>query len=90
MEYIIHEVLEGPWGVAESEGHNLVLVEAIATPEGGLPLFSWRNSEAVVPISYVQFGDVFRSLDLVEDLVDEREGVPILDGDFIEPSVVDT
>jgi hypothetical protein len=43
-EDVVDVVLEGPWGVAQPEGHDIVFEMSISAPEGGLPFFTHRHS----------------------------------------------
>ena len=87
-EDVIHHPLKGRWGVAESKEHDRGLVQTSIGPEGSLPLVAFLDANVVVPPSYVQLGEVLRIVQLVHQLLDEGQRVPVLDGVLIEPSVV--
>ena len=44
---MVHEGLKGGRGIAESERHNVVLIQAVTSLEGGLSLIALPDSEAV-------------------------------------------
>ena len=47
-EYTIDEVLKRGWSIVETEGHNKVLVVAVASPECGFPLLTSGNTDKIV------------------------------------------
>lgn len=57
-ERIVHEVLEGAWGIAEAERHNLVLEEAVATAKSRFPFFPLSHPEEIIAVPHVQFCEV--------------------------------
>ena len=52
------------------------------------PLVPVFDAYIVVAPSDIQFGEIFGSFQLVDEFRDEWEGVGILDGSFIEFSVI--
>lgn len=56
-ENIIHEALKSGGGVRKSEGHDEPFKRAIASAESGLPLFTISNTNKVISMSKVDFGE---------------------------------
>lgn len=88
-EDIVHEVLKCGRGVHEAEGHDETLEVSISSAEGSLPLVTLFDADEVVSTAKVELGEDFCVLQAVEGLGNEREGVSVLDGDFVEAAIVD-
>jgi hypothetical protein len=56
--------------------------------EGGLPLISLSDADIIVSPSYIKLGEVSCALELMDEIVDEGEGVSIFSRDGIECSIV--
>jgi hypothetical protein len=56
--------------------------------EGGLPLIALSDADIIVSPSYIKLGEVSRALELMDEIVDEGEGVPIFSRDGVECSIV--
>ena len=52
------------------------------------PLISIFDAYIVVAPSNIQFGEILGSFQLVDEFRDEGEGIGVLDGSFIEFSVI--
>jgi hypothetical protein len=52
---------------------------AIASAEGCLPLFSFTDPDPIVRILYINFAKELRAGESIEDLRDERKGIPVFD-----------
>ena len=53
---IIHEALEGGWGVAEAEHHDLRLVEASSCFKGCLMRVCLFDLNVIVPLAHIKLG----------------------------------
>ncbi|KIJ63221.1 hypothetical protein HYDPIDRAFT_93120, partial [Hydnomerulius pinastri MD-312] len=78
-EDVVHHCLERCRGVGEAEEHDRRLEEPAVGPESGLPLISFFDADIVVSPTYVQLSENFGVLELIHQLLDEREGVSVLD-----------
>ena len=86
---VVHERLERRWGIAQPERHHKELVEAVMCAERRLGDVVGVHADLVVARTKVQLGEEPGTVQLVQQLVDHRDRVRILDGDGVEGSVVD-
>lgn len=87
-EYGVHEGLESSGGVGETEEHDLRFEETLVGGESSFPFIAFLDSDVVVTPSYVELGEVARSLQSVDDVSDQGEWVAILDCVLVETSIV--
>ena len=88
-EDVVHEALEGGGGVGEAEWDDGELEVAVAGAEGCLLDVGILDSDLVVALAEVDFGEDGGPMQAIEHIVDAGEGVGIFDGDVVEGSVVD-
>src|SRR5207245_2304131 len=86
----INKPLESSRGVSEAEGHHQPLIGAIVHAEGGLPLIARGDADEVVGVVEIDLGIYFGFGRRVEEVGDERKGILIFLGDFVEAMVVYT
>ena len=84
----VHEGLEGWQRITLAKEHNQQLIEAIRGDEHSLPLISFLDVDVVIPPSYVHFGEVFGSIQSIDEGRDEGERIHIPDSMFIEIPIV--
>ena len=75
-------------GVAKPEEHHCQLEESFVHDEGCLPLMAILDVDVVVPLTNIKFCEVASIFQLFHEVGDEREGVCITGGVFIEVSVI--
>ena len=51
----VHEIHEASWGIGQAKGHDSVLVQAIASSEGGFRNIFFCDFELKVPESQINF-----------------------------------
>ena len=56
--------------------------------ESGLPLVAFLDTDVVVSPSYIELGKDLGVLEFVDEVRDQREGVCVSDGVFIEVTIV--
>jgi hypothetical protein len=81
--------LEGGWPVAESERHDQKFEEGVMRPECCLVDVGRPHADLVVSGSEVELGEEAGAMELVQQLVDDRDGEHILDGYGVQRAVVD-
>src|SRR5882724_395198 len=87
---MIHEGLEHSRSIARSHKHDQELKGAITHSEGCLPLMAYCNVNIVVASMEVKLGIDLCTSQLVEEIGDKWNQVPILLHDLVEVSEVDT
>jgi hypothetical protein len=56
--------------------------------EGGLPLIALLDADIIVSPSYIELGEVSRTLESIDEIINEGEGVSVFSCDGIECSIV--
>ena len=87
-EGVVHEMLEGGGGVGEAEEHYGGFEEPLVGDEGGFPLVSVLDSHIVVSPPDIEFGEDLGVSQFVYEVGDERKGIGVSDGVFVDVAVV--
>ena len=82
--------MESGRGVGQSEEHNAWLEQAPVRDESSFPFVSLADSDIVIAPAQVDLRENLSAPGLVEQLVDEGEGVSISLGDLVQVAVVVT
>ena len=77
-ENLIHHGLECSWGVAKSKEHDSGFVGSSMADKRSFPFVTFFDPHVVVSPPKVYLHEVLRSLELVDELRDERERVIVL------------
>ncbi|KIJ06067.1 hypothetical protein PAXINDRAFT_92548, partial [Paxillus involutus ATCC 200175] len=80
--------LEGSRGVSETEEHNERFKQSTIGAESGFPFVPFLDPNIVVTPTDIEFGEILRSLKLIDEFRNERERVPIFYRYCIQLSVV--
>ena len=80
---LIHHSLEHGQGVAESEEHDSGFVGSSVADECGFPFVTFLDPNIVVSPLKVYLREVLQSLELVNELQDERERIVVSYGMLI-------
>jgi hypothetical protein len=80
--------LKGHGGIGKSEWHYQPLKQAIASAEGGLPFFTFRDVNKVIGVMKVDFGVGAGFPRGIKEVGDEGKGILVFLGDLVEPAVV--
>ena len=87
-EDVVHHSLEGGGTVGHSEEHYERLEEAIVGAEGCFPFISRLDTYIIETLLDIKFCEVPGSTELGDELGDEREGIPVLDGYSVQYTIV--
>ena len=87
-EGVVHEALEGCGGVGESEEHHGGFEEPLMGDEGGFPLVSVFDPYIVISPPNIEFGEDLSVSQFIYKVGDERKGVGVADGVFVNVAVV--
>ena len=82
-EGIIHEVLESCHGIHHSEEHYHWFKEPSVGGKGPFPLMSVFDAYIIVPPPDVKLGKEFCSLEFVEEVRNQQEGISVTDCVFV-------
>ena len=84
----MHEVHEYRWRIRQSKGHHCKLKVPITRPERCLRDICLPNPQLMVTSAKVYLGVDLRSSQLIKQVINPRQWVPILDCNPIQLSVV--
>lgn len=82
-------MLERGGSVGEPEGHDEVLIVAVASAKRRLPFVAVCDANLGVSDAEIDLGEVFRARESIEGFANERKGIAILDRDAVEGAIVD-
>jgi hypothetical protein len=88
LEDVVHHCLEGGQGVGKAEVHHQWLKEPLVSMESGLPFVTFLDPDIVETPPDVEFREEPGSLQMVNEIVDQRERVPIFHGHCVKCLVV--
>ena len=88
LEYLVHHGLKGGRTIGETKEHNQGFEKSSVCVEGSLPLITFLDVDIVVPPLDIEFGEVPRTSESVNEVGDEWEWVCILYCLRIQCSVV--
>src|SRR5882724_12065895 len=83
-EDMVHEGLERSGSIGKSHWHDQELEGAVARSESCLPLVACCDTNIVVASTEVELGVDLRAAQLVEEVGDEWNRVPILSSNLVE------
>ena len=89
-EHIIYQSLEDGRGIGQAKRHYKILVVSSWGVESRLPIVSFPDSDEVISVAQVKFGENGGPLEQFKGSRDEWQRVTVLYGDFIQSSVVNT
>ena len=82
-EGVVHKVLKGRWGVHHSKEHQHGFEKPSVGGEGSFPLVSVFDAYIIVSPPHIELGEEFCSLEFVEEVGYQQEGVSIADCVFV-------
>jgi hypothetical protein len=86
----VHEVHEVGWGICETKGHHQELVKTITSGESSFRNVTRSNFDLVVTRTKIDLGENFVSSQLIKKNIDSEKRIFVLDGHWIERSVINT
>src|SRR6266404_3193388 len=87
-EDLVHHCLKGTWGICKTKEHDPWFEKTIFSLKGGFFFVSCFNSNIVISPSYIKLGEDVCVLHLADKIGDERQGVSISNGKFVQLSVI--
>ena len=87
-ERVVHEPLKGGRRGDKAKEHYGWFKKFFVGDEGGFPLVSILDMDIVISLVNVKFGEDFHSLEFINKVRDEGEGVCITDRMFVDIAVI--
>ena len=84
MEDMIHETLESGGSTIEAKGHDQELIVALMSLKCNLRNVCLFHMYLVVAKMKIKFSKVLSTTQFIQEIINDRNGKLVLDGDFIE------
>jgi hypothetical protein len=84
MEDMIHEALEGGGGITQAKGHDQKLIVTLVSSKGSLGYVNFLHTYLVVARTQIKFSEVLSTNQLIQEIINDRNGELVLDGELIE------
>jgi hypothetical protein len=81
---MIHEALEGGGGITQAKGHDQKLIVTLMSANDSLGYVSFLHTYLVVVRTQIKFSKVLSTTQLIQEIINDRNGKLVLDGAFIE------
>jgi hypothetical protein len=89
-EYGVHQVHEMCRSIGKSKRHNQILVQPVPCGESSLRDIFQMDLDLMITRTEIDLGKDFSTGKLIEENVNVRQRIFVLDGDGIQESVVNT
>lgn len=86
-ERVLNKRLKDSRGIGE--GHDKVLIKALRSVEGVLPLIAFANADEVECIPEINDRENLAVTSLIEEVVDVGNRVRVFLGDWVKASIID-
>jgi hypothetical protein len=87
---MIHEALEGGGGITQAKGHDQKIIVTLMSSKGSLGYVKFLHTYLVVARTQIRFSEVSSTTQLIQEIINDRNGELILDGELIEGMKVGT
>jgi len=81
---MIHEALEVGGGITWAKGHDQKLIVTLVSSKGSLRYVSFLHTYLVVARTQIKFSKVLSTTHLIQEIINDRNGELVLDGELIE------
>ena len=88
VKEVIHELLKGGGGIGKTKEHYGQFKESFMSDKSGLPLVPVFDMDIVIPPTDIELGEDLCSLEFINKIRDEWEGVGVADSVFIDIAIV--
>jgi hypothetical protein len=82
--------LEGGGGITQDKGHGQKLIVTLVSLKGSLGYVSFLHMYLVVAKTQIMFSEVLSTTHLIQEIINDRNGELVLDGELIEGKKVET
>src|SRR5581483_5970934 len=86
--YSVHQIHKDCWSVRQTERHDQKFVMTITSSERCLGNIIFSDSHLVVSGSKIDLGEIGRSLQLVEQIINTRKRITVLDSNLVQLPVI--
>jgi hypothetical protein len=90
MEDMIHEDLEGGGGITRAKGNDQKLIVTLVSTKQSLGYVSFLHTYLVVSRTQIKFSEVLSTTQLIQEIINDRNGKLFFDGELIEGMKVGT
>jgi hypothetical protein len=90
VEDMVHEALKGGGGVTQPKGHDQKLVVALMSAKGCLRNVRLFHTDLVIARAKINFGEELGTTQFIQEVINDRNGEFVFDGEFIESTEVRT
>jgi hypothetical protein len=90
MEDMVHEALKGGGGVTQPKGHDQKLIVALMSVKGCLRNVGLFHTDLVIARTKIKFGEELGTTQFIQEVINDRNGKFLFDGEFIESTEVRT
>jgi len=87
MQHTIHQTHECSWSISQTKWNNSKLIMPIPGPERSLEDILFLDAYLVVSRSQVDLRDHCFSLQLIKQIINPQQRVPVLDGHFVQQPI---
>jgi hypothetical protein len=84
MKYMIHENLEGGWGITQAKGHDQKIIVALMNSKGSLGNACLFHTYMVVARTNIKFNKELGANQFIEEVINDRNGKFVFNGKFVE------
>jgi hypothetical protein len=90
VEDMVHEAMKGGGGVTQPKGHDQKLIVALMSAKGHLRNVRLFHMDLVIARAKIKFGEELGTTQFIQEVINDRDGKFVLDGEFIESTEVRT
>jgi hypothetical protein len=90
VEDMVHEALKGGGGVTQPKGHDQKLIVALMSAKGHLMNVGLFHTDLVIARAKIKFGEELGTTQFIQEVINDRNGEFVFDGEFIESTEVRT
>jgi hypothetical protein len=89
-EDMIHEALEGGWGITQAKGHDQKLIVALMISKGNLRNVFLFHTYLVVARTKIKFSKELGTTQFIQEVINDRNRKFVFNGEFVEGTKVRT
>jgi hypothetical protein len=87
-EDMIHEVLEFGGGITQAKGHDQKIILTLVISKGNLGYVRFLHTYIVVSRMQIKCSEVLSTTQLIQEIINDRNGELVLHGEIIEGTEV--